>query len=202
MSRGLQGGSLRPQHPPRQPSRSRVIRGALAAQNGMRGFGMRSAPRHILSSGRQCSLPILVCLAVICACAAAAQANLGTPHVVPPEPTESDSVSVEVGAGFGDGCWYIDGHSCAHAVAGSLEIHVYAIDLWQPGWLCTLEAWGVLLACEFGQLGRGNYTATVFEHRESLRYPDGDTRVLEFEVLPSTSIEHWTWARIRALYRP
>ena len=151
----------------------------------------------------KCSRWVLV--ALVWAAAAivppsACHAYVWSVEISPEEPTESDSVSVDVRASFGDLCWYMDNHVCPDDGRDTLEIHLYFIDEWQPGWVCLQMPYGVRLQCDFGLLARGEYTVTVYEHRESFRHPGVDTVSVMFEIRPSAPVEHWTWGRIRALY--
>ena len=143
-----------------------------------------------------------VVIALVCLLApTSAAAGICPPCIVPAQPTERDTVRVGICGGFGDGCWHLLSHECRSVQAHTIRIDIYTWDAWEPGTWCLDVAPQYSVVCKYGPLPEGRYIVIATEHHDSLRWPDPDIEVGEFEVLADTPVQELSWGRIRALYR-
>ena len=133
--------------------------------------------------------------------ATSAAAGICPPCIVPPQPTEQDTVLVCICGGFADGCWHLLSHECGGVQADTIRIDIYTWDVWEPGMYCLDEVVQYSVQCEYGPLAEGRYVVVATEHHDSLRWPDPDVEVREFDVVPDSAVEELSWGRIRALFR-
>jgi len=148
-------------------------------------------------------------LVALVACAAAATlvvpmsapAGICPPCIVPAQPTDQDTVLVYMCGGFGDGCWHLLTHECRGVQADIIRIDIYTWDVWEPGMDCLDEVVQYSVQCEYGPLAEGRYIVVATEHHDSLRWPEPDIEICEFDVVSDSAIEELSWGRIRALFR-
>jgi hypothetical protein len=133
--------------------------------------------------------------------AASAGAAIYPPCIVPTQPTDQDTVRVGICGFFADGCWRLLGHDCGRGEADTIRIDIYTLDGWAPGLYCLDEVWSYSVVCEYGPLPTGRYVVIATEHHDSLRWPEPDIEVREFEVVSDSPVEERSWGRIRALFR-
>ena len=151
------------------------------------------------SSRRPAFATVLV--AALVAIPAPSQAVISSVTVSPEAPTEEDPIHVQVWGWFGDGCWSLQEFDCGTPEAGEIALDAFALDEWQPGYVCPTVIVPYAFGCDYDPLPPGHYVVAVMEHHASLRDPFPDTATIEFDVGPLTPVRELSWARIRALYR-
>lgn len=144
---------------------------------------------------------VVLVIAGLVATAAPGLAEMSHVIVTPEAPTEEDPIHVQICGWFANGCWSFQGFDCGTPGAGEIALDVFALDEWQPGYVCLMYIVPYGCACEYDPLPSGHYVLTVTEHHASLSDPLPNIAVVEFDVLPLSPVKELSWARIRALYR-
>jgi hypothetical protein len=116
----------------------------------------------------------------------AAHSVITSVEVIPSEPTDQDTVRIEMEGYLPDGCWSFEGFECGDVAGKAISIELYGYDSWLPGVFCPENVVPYGFECHYAPLDPGIYTVTVTEHHESLRDPEPDVQVVEFEVWSAT----------------
>lgn len=128
--------------------------------------------------------------------------SISTVEVIPANPSTQDSVRIRVAGSFNDACWSISGQTCSPQNGLQIAIDIVANDLWVPGKGCPTVVVDYAFTCDYGELQMGHYAVTVTENHNSLREPQPDIVIVEFDVtLGPNPVEITTWGRIKALFR-
>ncbi len=115
-----------------------------------------------------------------------AMANLTHATMVPEQPEYPDHIYIYVYGAFGDGCWSVDPFQetvCEQTGPGQLRMTFQAVDTWEPGIVCPAVVVEYMVYGHFDPLEPDSYTLTIVEERTSLRDPNPDILVLEFDYL-------------------
>ncbi len=110
--------------------------------------------------------------------------------ITPADPTNQDTIYFSVEGWFPDLCWSLEGFDFNQISSNEFTANIYAIDIWQPGWVCLPVIVGYQYSESFGPLEPGTYTISITEFHQSLRDPYSNYASLVFEVSgPLPSIE-------------
>jgi hypothetical protein len=143
-------------------------------------FAMKPILRQINVKCAMLTLTLVLCLL---AAPGPAAAHIDAVEVIPSNPTVYDPVTIQASGYLPDGCWDPGPWQCGAVVGFSITPTIHGSDAWQPGGYCPLVIMPYSFACEYGTLDPGHYVVTVTETHESLRDPDTDIFVVEFDVM-------------------